>query len=184
MKWYIPIGKHLLGINWYFRISFKKREGYDVVAISNKVDNRYCIFLDYDLTEETTVDSDIKGLQKNYDLGNAYVFKTRKGFHVMFIDLVEYEELLTILKASSCDEHYKYVSRKNNNRQWVLRFTPKGEKNEVTYHKTTVSPQVRMFSYPHSNYLIALGVPLSYFTRIDAFAEARDSPLNFVRYKA
>ena len=184
MRWYIPIGKHLLGINFSFRMSFKKRDGYDVLALSNKVDHRYCVFLDYDIIEETTITSDVKGLQKKFNLGNAYVFTTAKGFHVLFIDLVTYDELKVIMNSSSCDEHYKYVSRKNNNRQWVLRFTPKGSKNPVKFYKIMKGVQERPISYPHTNYLIAQGVPIGTFTTIDHFAECRDMPLNLVRYKA
>ena len=184
MKIYIPIGKHLLGINFYFRMSLKKREGSNVLAISNKVDNRYCVFLDYDITEETSIISDIKGLQNKYDLGNAYVFKTLKGFHVIFIDLVSYTELIHILNASSCDEHYKYVSKFNNNRQWVLRFSNKKNNNKVTFYKVVRNFQTRPLSYPHSNYLIAQGVPLGIILKNDSFAQCQDFPLNFVGYRA
>ena len=182
MRWYIPLGKHLLGIN--FRMSLKKREGNDVIAISNKVDHRYCIFLDYDYTEETAIDKDIRGLQRKFSLGNAYVFKTLNGFHVMFIDLVEYDELLRILNASTCDEHYKYVSTKNNNRTWVLRITPKKNDNNVTFHKVIKHNQEKALSYPHSNYLMAQGVSQKYFYHVQPFFEAIEETLVFVRYRA
>jgi len=184
MKIYIPIGKHLLGIFINFRYSFKKREGNNVVAISNKVDHRYCIFLDYDLTEETTVRKDIRGLQKAYELGNGYIFKTLNGFHVIFLDLVTYKELQTIINASSCDEHYKYVSTKNNNRQWVLRFTPKKNGNTVTYYDMEQAYHTRELSYPHANYLVAQGVPVNTFKELEPFLSCREEELVLVGYKA
>lgn len=182
MRWYIPIGKHLLGLN--IRVSFKKREGNDVVAVGNKVDHRYCIFLDYDYTEETAIDKDIRGLQKKYRLGNAYYFKTLNGFHIMFMDLVEYKELLKILNSSTCDEHYKYVSTKNNNRTWVLRITPKKKGNTVDFHKVITHTQERALSHPHSRFLEARGVDNKFFAGLTPFFEGLDETLTFVRYKA
>ncbi len=182
MRFYIPLGKHLLGIN--LRISLKKREGNDVLAIANKMDHRYCTFLDYDYTEELTLDADIKGLQKKFNLGNAYVFKTLNGFHVIFLDLLTYEEVNKVLDASSCDEHYKYVSRKNNNRQWVLRITPKKNKNVSKFYKVVKSSHERPLSFPHSNYLLAQGVSPGTISKLDPLFEGHDMNLTFVRYRA
>lgn len=184
MRFYLPIGKHLLGIN--LRISLKKREGNDVVAIANKVGNKYCVFLDYDITEKTTVYQDVLGLQDEFQLGNAYIFTTKKGFHVIFIDLVTYSELCQILDHSCCDEHYKYVSRKNNNRQWVLRISEKKGGNKVEFKEIFWSNQYRQASYPHSRYLIAQGVPEWVFQKIDKdeLFSFVGNDLTFVTYRA
>jgi len=182
MRFYIPIGKHLLGIN--FRMSLKKREGSDVVAIANKMGHRYVIFLDYDIEEKTIVYEDVSGLQEHYQLGNAYIFKTAKGYHVIFIDVVGYGELCEILDASTCDEHYKYVSRKNNNRTWVLRITDKKKGNKVEFLEILWSPQCRQISYPHSRYLISQGVPEWVFEDKKPFFEGEGRNLIFVKYKA
>lgn len=181
-RWYIPIGKHLLGIN--FRASLKKREGSDVVAIANKVGNKFCLFLDYDYTERETVYADIRGLQEEYQLGNAYLFRTKKGFHAIFIDLHTYSELKTLLDASSCDEHYKYVSRRNNNRTWVLRITDKKHGNKVEYDTTLYAPQYRRASYPHMKYLLAQGVPMDDFSSTEKFLSMKNHDLLFVKYRA
>lgn len=183
MRFYIPIGKHVLGINFHLNWSFRKQEGYEAVGIGNKMDHRYCVFLDYDYNELTTLTSEIKGLQKNYNLGNAYLFSTGKGFHVIFLDLVTYQELKVIMNASTCDYHYKVIGRKNCKRQWVLRFTDKG-KNKITFHSIIKSQSDRMQSFPHSNYLIAQGVPIKEINKQDLYYEGRDMPLTFVRYSA
>lgn len=184
MRFYFPLGKHLLGIN--FRVSLKKREGSDVVAIANKMGHRYVVFLDYDITEVHTVYEDVSGLQEHYQLGNAYIFSTKAGFHVIFTDLVSYGELCEILDSSCCDEHYKYVSRKNNNRQWVLRITDKKNKNKVEFKTVLWANQYRQVSYPHSRYLIAQGVPSWIFDNLakDDYLEGEGRNLTFVKYKA
>jgi hypothetical protein len=181
-RWYIPFGKHLIGIN--FRMSLKKREGSEVVAIANKMGHRYCVFLDYDYNEQETVYEDITGLQEHYQLGNAYVFTTKKGFHAIFIDLLSYEELKTVMDASSCDEHYKYVSRRNNNRTWVLRISDKKGGNKVEFKEVLEAPQYRQISYPHKKYLQAQGVPMEYFEGMENFLEGKDRKILFVKYKA
>lgn len=182
MRFYIPIGKHLLGIN--FRMSLKKCEGNETVGISNKVDHRYCVFLDYDISEKTTVIADLTGLQRRFDLGNCYLFTTKKGFHAIFIDLVTYEELKTILDASSCDEHYKYVSRKNNNRQWILRVNEKKGGNKVELHAVLKGYHERPLSFPHSNYLLAQGVQPEIINNLEPWFEGRGAKLHFVRYRS
>lgn len=179
---YIPVGKHLLGIN--IRVSLKKREGSEVLAVANKMGHRYCIFLDYDYDEKLTVYEDLSGLQEHYQLGNAYVFRTKKGFHAIFLDLVTYTELKQILDASSCDDHYKYVSRRNNNRTWVLRFTDKKNNNRVVFEEILWSPQYRQISYPHTRYLVSMGVPEWVFENKEKFLEGKDRKLLLVKYKA
>lgn len=181
-RWYVPIGNRLLGIG--IRISLKKREGSDVVAIANKMGHRYCLFLDYDYDCKETVYEDLSGLQEHYNLGNAYVFKTKNGFHAIFIDLMTYSELCEILDASSCDNHYKYVSRKNNNRTWVLRITDKKNGNKVEFSEILWSPQTRPVSYPHSRYLIAQGVPEWVFDGMTDKMNGEGRNLLFVSYKA
>lgn len=181
-RFYLPIGKHLLGVN--FRMSLKKREGSDVVAIANKCGHRYVLFLDYDYTEQETVYEDITGLQEQYQLGNAYIFTTKKGFHAIFTDLMTYDELKEVLKASSCDEHYKYVSTRNNNRTWVLRITDKKHGNKVEYKETLYAPQYRRMSYPHMKYLLAQGVPKTDFAHSENFLDCKDRNLLFVKYRA
>ena len=148
------------------------------------MDNKYCVFLDYDITEITTITSDIKGLQKKYNLGNAYIFTTKKGYHVIFLDLVSYEELCKILDNSCCDEHYKYVSRKNNNRQWILRINPKKNNNHIRFYGVMKGYHERNLSYPHSNYLLAKGVDWKIINSLEPLMEGKDSPLLTVKYRS
>jgi hypothetical protein len=182
MRFYLPIGKHLLGVN--FRVSLKKREGSDVVAIANKVGNKYVLFLDYDIQEKHVVYEDIAGLQETYQLGNAYIFTTKKGFHVIFLDVLSYAELCEILDASTCDEHYKYVSRKNNNRTWVLRITDKKNNNKVEFKEILWASQCREMSYPHSRFLVARGVPEWVFEDKQQYMVYENRKLLFVKYRA
>lgn len=182
MRFYIPWFNGLIGI--YIRVSFKKWEGNESVGLSNKVDHRYCVFLDYDINEETTVHADLYGLQKQFDLGNCYLFRTKKGFHAIFLDLVTYDELKKILDASSCDDHYKYVSRNNNNRQWILRINPKKNGNNVVFDHVLPGYHSRALSFPHSNYLLAQGVEPKIINNLEPFLEGRGAKLNIVRYRS
>ena len=184
MKIYLPFFKRYIGIYINCKIRFKKRGGNQVLGVSNKVDNRYCVFLDYDIPEETTVMKDLKGLQKNFGLGNCYVFKTGAGFHGIFTDLVTYQELQKIMGSSSCDKHYKYVSTLNDNRQWVLRVSEKKKGNKVIFYKVLPSFHERPLSYPHARYLLSQGVPEEYIQPLSAFYECEKEKLIMVKYKA
>lgn len=92
-------------------------------------DGQYVVFLDYDETYRAWIEDEIRLLQERFVmLGNAYLFKTKNGFHVIFLEKVTMTELLIILDTTTCDKNYRTVPMLYARRIWVLRqSTKKGE---------------------------------------------------------
>jgi len=154
-----------------------------VRGVTNKVGHRYVVFLDYDYDEKHSIYSEVSSLQAEWGLGNAYLFKTSKGYHVIFLDLLSYGEFKAILNASSCDDAYKQVPQQNNARAWVLRITDKKD-NIITYEDVITAPQVRPVSEPHARLLIMRGVPEGIVNEHEEFEEGKQYGLTFAEYEA
>lgn len=180
-RWRFKIPRYWVGI--YFKLALKKREGVVVRGVTNKVGHRYVVFLDYDYDEPHSIEGEVRSLQEEWGLGNAYLFKTNKGYHVIFLDLLSYGEFKEILNASSCDDAYKQVPQQNNARAWVLRLTDK-KNNIITYQKTIHSKQERMISEPHARLLIMRGVPREHVAEAEDYEEGHEHGLTFAEYEA
>lgn len=165
------------------RIAVKKREGTKVVGLCNKVGHRYCLFLDYDLTNKLALYQEIRSLQETYDLGNAYIFKTGRGYHTIFLDLLTYRELVTILEASTCDPDYIDVPQRNGTRMWVLRISKK-KSGAPEFHDVLYNQQVRPISRPHRDWLEGAGVPTIILDKNEPHEEEHLKPLVWARYEA
>lgn len=177
----LKLPRSFLGIS--FKAVFKKREGHQVMGITNRVANYWIPFLDYDdISNKTFLFEELATLQENFLLGNAYLFRTKKGYHVVFLDLVEYDTLLEILESSNCDKHYATVPQTNGNQAWILRLTPKGD-NFVYFDDVLPGNNVRPISAPHKKLLHTLGVPENGFFRNDKEA-FEGKQLVFARYEA
>lgn len=146
--------------NYYIgiRISFKKRERTKSIGITNKIGRHYVLFLDYDINDYKLIVEEIESLQKDYKLGNAYVFITKKGFHIIIPDLLTYQEHKKIIESTSVEYAYKKVPQQNNKKVWVLRITPKKNNNNIEPYMIIKSKyNKRKKSKPHTNYLIKKG---------------------------
>jgi hypothetical protein len=73
----------------------------------------HIVMLDYDVNDRQIVVESVEELQEFWKLSDAYVFKTKNGYHVFFwFDQCPYERVRMIIDyARSVDPMYKYVSR-------------------------------------------------------------------------
>lgn len=163
--------------------AMKKREGKKVMGICNKVGHRYVLFLDYDYDNKLSIYREVRSLQEKFMLGNAYIFKTRNGYHVIFLDLLSYEEFIFILHQSSCDRHYIEVPQMNDSRLWVLRLTPKKD-GEPCLENVLYNEQVRAVSNPHAKLLEERGVPPSIINKLSPHMEEEEQTIIYARYEA
>lgn len=108
---------------------------------TNQVGDKFCIFLDYDILDYKIVRGDIKELQLLFELGSAFVVKSRKGYHVYFLDIINFRTLIEILCHSRCDLNYVlaplYLMKTPS---WTLRLGRKDghklNKHDVVYGST------------------------------------------------
>jgi hypothetical protein len=166
-----------------FDIKLKKREGTTVYGVCNKVGSQYVVFLDYDYNDMLFIEREINDLQKRFNIGTAYVFTTKKGMHVYFLDVMTYEECKEIIFASSCDKHYKTIATNNNVRSWVLRCSSKQD-NNIEFLKTIHRISTRKKSKPHMNYLLSLGIPRELFNSMTYDQKTFDNKLIYTCYEA
>lgn len=75
--------------------------------------DRHIVMLDYDVSDRGVVVRSVEELQAFWALSDAYLFKTKKGYHVFFwYDIVPYERLRMIIDfARDVDPMYKHISR-------------------------------------------------------------------------
>lgn len=167
MEWKgrLKIPRYWLGIQ--LKIALKPREGTPVVGIYNKIGHQYVPFFDYDdIKDKNLLYEEILSLQETYDLGNAYFFKTGKGYHVIMTDLLDYDEWLEIISSSSCDSAYKSVPQINGQKAWVLRITEK-KKNNITFDNVLYRRSGRWQSAEMIRLLKHLKVPNGAFVMVD-----------------
>lgn len=140
------------------RFAVKRREGYKVVGVTNKVGHYYVPFFDYDMKELKFLVPEIRSLQEEFLLGNAYLFRTGDGYHIIMLDLLTGQEWKELLNASNCDEDYKSVPSTNKVKAWVLRLSAKG-RNTIRYEGVVIGQGVGAISAPHREMLLRRGVP-------------------------
>jgi len=170
-------------LGWSLKAALKRREGTPVIGPTNKVGHFFVPFFDYDIREEKFINAEVRSLQEEYLLGDAFLFRTGKGFHVIFLDLLRGEEWLEVLGASNCDEEYKAVPRLNGARAWVLRASPK-RNGAVDYVKVIPGYLGRTLSRPHYDYLLKRGVPLKDLERLRIFTTKAAESLIWAAYEA
>ena len=178
----IKLPKWWLGIS--IKIALKKREGIEVIGVYNKVGNQYIPFLDYDsINNKDLLYTELQALQYKYDLGNAYIFKTGKGYHIIFTDLLYYDEWVEILNSTTCDPDYKQVPQGNGQKSWVLRLTRK-RKNMVRFENVLYHNSSKFCSSDEIlKLLLKLGVPKTAINNHKTVISSK-LPLIFARYSA
>jgi hypothetical protein len=99
-------------------------------GIGNRCDDgQYVPFLDYDESPLEWVYDEIGLLQEKYALGSAYVFRTKHGYHVMFLDKVTLAVLMELLDCTTVDKRFRKIPLQYARKIWVLRQSNK--KGEV-----------------------------------------------------
>jgi hypothetical protein len=102
-------------------------------GITNRCsDGKYVIFLDYDGEPIDFIRDQIENLQHEFMLGEAFIFKTKHGHHVIFLDKVTLAELVEIFKNTTIDPLYRDVPMRRVRREWVLRQSNKNNE-KITY---------------------------------------------------
>lgn len=88
---------------------------------------------------KTRVKKDIKQLQKQFGLGDATIYETRKGLHVYFFsNLVEREQYTEMLNSVVCCKGFKHSFEKNG--YAVLRVSAKYTEFDILPYKVIISP--------------------------------------------
>jgi len=170
---------YFLGI--YFKIGLKKREGTRVIGVTNKVGNNYVLFLDYEIDDIMMITDGIKALQKKHRLSTAYLFKTRRGFHVIIPDLLTYNELTNILSQATIEYAYLDVPRNNKKKVWVLRLTDKKD-NKIIFYEQLYNECTRTTSYPHLRLLMKKKIPVAASQVINSSYDSNE--LQYATYEA
>ncbi len=117
-------------------------------------DGKYVLFLDYDNTPYNWISEEIGLLQEMFSLGTAYVFQTKNGYHVVFLEKYTLKQIISFLDVTSCDKNYKTVPLYYGRKIWVLRTSPKVDE-ELRFIKAhhPLLPNIEEKSLAHSMYL-------------------------------
>lgn len=88
-------------------VAIGMNSGVDIVR------DAHIIMLDYDIGALDVVEHSIKELMEFWGLSDAWIFKTRNGFHVFFwYDQIPFSRLRMIIEfARDVDPMYKYISK-------------------------------------------------------------------------
>jgi len=139
--------------------------------------DKHIIMLDYDIKtpEErgTTMQlseydinqiiiEDISKIQKHYNLSGAYLFKTGKGYHVYFLDIVPFLTAFNAIYESQADYWFKiYPFRKHLERCWTLRVSEKNGKLPLFVDKLHSNNDTYEKSKGHAMFLKSRGAFIS-----------------------
>ena len=104
------------------------------VGIGNRcADGNYVLFIDYDgNTPHEWIKQEIRLLQKIFLLTTAYVFKTKNGHHVVFLEKMPIDDIVKCLRMTTCDKDHLEVPLYYARKEWVLRQTNKKDET-ITY---------------------------------------------------
>lgn len=140
-------------LSYYVRV-LKERTTL-MYGVGNRCHNgEYVLFLDYDGLPLSWIRDEISLLQSYGVVGHAYIFQTKHGYHVIFLEKMTFDVLTSHLRMTTCDKNYQVVPMEYSRKIWVLRQSPKKNEN-VTYvgvQQSLVSVQ-RMKSRAHGIYL-------------------------------
>lgn len=122
----------------------------DVYGYTNRCDDgKFIVFLDYDEIPLEWIKVELSYLQKDFNLGDFYLFEGTVGnFHAISFTKVNRNELYEILSNSSMDENYWKVPYTIGKRLLTLRFSDKKGKKPYFIGKISRVSD-RLESYEH-----------------------------------
>ncbi len=128
-----------------FNISFLilKKPDKEVTGITSRCfGGKHVIFLDFDGLALIEVIEEIELLIHEYGLSNFYLFENdmENSFHAICLDKFRLWEALDIISNTSADKGFKKAPILFRQRRWVLRVTPKGERDKPKFLDTIKSP--------------------------------------------
>jgi len=136
-----------------FVIIFKTRKErtFPVYGYSSRtLDNKHVLMFDYDNLSEVDIVREIKFLQENFLLSDAYLFKSSKNsYHILIPDKVTLKEAVTILRNSSVDPSHIDVPLRFGAKLWTLRLSEKNGKRPEFLYKIKSPYNIRQKSRPH-----------------------------------
>lgn len=114
------------------------------VGVNSTVDiteDKHVILLDFDVKDLLKVEDSIRELQAFWWLSDAFLFRTRHGFHCLFFyDHVPYGRLKMIIDyARYVDDLFKYISRYYSHR--TLRVAGKYKDRDIAFVKVVKGPR-------------------------------------------
>lgn len=145
-------------VNLLFRI-VPKREVMQFGVGNRCRDGTYLVFLDYDSTPYEWIREELLLMQRIFGLGTAFIFKTKHGWHVIFLEKLPLGLVIDVLKMSTVDMRYREVPMMYGRKIWILRQSKK--RNEKSRYWAKI-PQETLFvrSRAHARYLVSMcGVP-------------------------
>ena len=104
-------------VGTYFRSERVKNWRAKCIGISSMVEGvdyvgNHMPMFDYDGNVKKKIRKDVAEFQDKYGLGDAWVYRTKKGFHVYFFcDQVSHELYMQMLKEADCCQGFKNRSR-------------------------------------------------------------------------
>lgn len=86
------------------------------IGMNSEVDIKrdlHILFLDYDGIELQDVEDSVRECQGFWNLSDAYIYKTRNGYHAYFFyDIMPYSRVIMIVNfARFVDDMFRYISR-------------------------------------------------------------------------
>ena len=101
---------------------------------SKTEDNQHILCLDFDNTDISVVKDDVKFLQGDRGLPQAYVFKTKEnGYHVIFLSKHFPREIMDLMKYTHIDANFYDSPLRTKFRSWVLRIGGKGNRGRPKF---------------------------------------------------
>lgn len=181
IKWNFDVFKK--NVTFLFRIAVKREtltQGY-----TNRChDGQYVLFLDYDGTPLEWIQEEIKLLQERYDIGTAYTFVTKHGFHVVFLEKFTFGAIINMMDMTSCDKHYKDIPMFYGRRCWVLRHSDKKDES-IKYLGALPSKHLRKLmerSLAHKIFIQKnYNIPEKDFAKSGYFDENKELTLAFYK---
>lgn len=122
-------------------------------------DGQYVLFLDYDQTPYEWVIEELLLVQNTFGLSTGFLFKTKNGYHVLFLDKMSLGRVAQIMDYTTCDKQYRAVPMYYARKIWVLRTSEK-EREKIRYVGCCPNDTPTEKSQAHGRYLTqVLGVP-------------------------
>jgi hypothetical protein len=106
------------------------------IGMNSTVDytqDKHIPMIDFDVDDLERVERSVQECQEFWYLGDAHIFKTKRGFHaIFFTTIVPYGRLKMIIEyARDCDVMFKYISRYYNHR--TLRVSRKYGDRDIKF---------------------------------------------------
>ena len=143
-------------------------------GITNKVGDKYLLFLDYDHCDLDVIESDIKYLQRYFNAGHAlirisslYNYKDTEvgSYHVYFFYLYDFATVRKLINLTRCDDSFKRGYRYQA-RCFVLRLGEKLASNNQIVKPFTVYKELILQKHDGRG-KIACNALINLFEKID-----------------